>query len=129
VAIKEKLKVMVVDDHVTSRMVTVEGLRTLGIANIAVSSGGREAFLAMVNSPVHLLITDLHMPDIDGFKLIYVVRNHSKIGKTAAIILTGKKDQAAVDGATKLGVNDVLSKPFSQPGLKSAIESIFGAID
>lgn len=41
---------MVVDDHVTSRMVTVEGLRTLGIANIAVSSGGREAFLAMVNS-------------------------------------------------------------------------------
>lgn len=127
--IKDKLKVMVVDDHVTSRLVTVEGLRNLGISNIQVSSGGREAFLTMVNSPVHLLITDLHMPDIDGFKLIYVVRNHSKIGKTAAIILTGKKDQAAVDGATKLGVNDVLSKPFTQPGLKAAIESIFGAID
>ena len=38
------IKIMVVDDHVSSRMVTVEGLRALGINNISVAKDGRDAY-------------------------------------------------------------------------------------
>ena len=45
------------------------------------------------------------------------------------IILTGKKDQNVVATASRLGVNNVLSKPFTPSGLKMAIESIVGALN
>ncbi|MBO6814756.1 MAG: response regulator [Rhizobiaceae bacterium] len=128
-ALKDKLHVMVVDDHISSRMVTVEGLQSLGISQIQVAKDGREAFTKLVERPVHLIISDLYMPEIDGFKLIQAVRKHPKIGKTAVIILTGKKDQNVVATASRLGVNNVLSKPFTPSGLKMAIESIVGALN
>lgn len=127
-SIKDILKIMVVDDHISSRMVTVEGLQALGLKHLQVAKDGREAFGKMVNNPVHLLITDLYMPDVDGFKLINAVRNHPKIGKTAAIILTGKKDQNVVNRANQLGVNNVVSKPFQPVVLKKAIESVVGRL-
>ena len=128
-ALKDLLHVMVVDDHISSRMVTVEGLQALGISQIQVAKGGREAFQKLVQNPVHLIVSDLYMPDIDGFKLIQAVRTHPQIGKTAVIILTGKKDQNVVNTASRLGLNNVLSKPFTASGLKMAVESVVGSLN
>lgn len=122
------IRVMVVDDHVSSRMVTCEGLNSLGIYNVAVAKDGRDAFTKLVGSPVHLLVTDLYMPDIDGYQLVKAVRAHPKLKSTGAIILTGKKDAAVVANAKKLGVNFVLSKPFNLQGLKAAIEAVVGRL-
>ena len=127
-AIKDILRVMVVDDHISSRMVTVEGVGKLGIKQVAVAKDGREGFTKLVQSPVHLIITDLYMPEIDGFQFIHAVRKHPKVHKTAAIILTGKKDANVVAKAGQLGVNNVLSKPFTLEHLKAAIESVVGRL-
>lgn len=127
-SVKDILRVMVVDDHITSRLVTVEGLRDLGIKQIQVADGGKEAFSKMVSSPVHLLVSDLYMPGVDGIQLIKAVRAHPKIGKTAAIILTGRKEDKVVRLAKQFGVNNVLSKPFTNANLKIAIESVVGRL-
>ncbi len=122
------IKIMVVDDHVSSRMVTVEGLRALGISNISVAKDGRDAYNKLLTDPVHLVVTDLFMPEIDGYQLIKAVRAHPKYNKTAMIILTGKKDSGVVENAKKLGVNNVLAKPFTTEGLQQAIESVVGKL-
>lgn len=122
------LRMMVIDDHISSRMVTVEALQAFGIKNISVAKDGREAFQKLVAEPVHLAISDLYMPDVDGFQLLKAVRAHPKINKTGFIILTGRKDSNVVQNAVKLGVNNVISKPFTPDVLKKSIESVVGRL-
>lgn len=122
------LKVMVIDDHISSRMVTVEALQSFGIKNIAVAKDGREGYANLVKQPVHLILSDLYMPDIDGFQLASAVRKHPKFGKTGFIIITGKKDAPTVQKAVELGINNVISKPFDPNVLKKAIEQVVGKL-
>ncbi len=108
---KDILRVMVVDDHVTSRMVTIGGLNALGINNVVHAKDGKEAFTKLVGSPVHLVISDLYMPGVDGIQLIKAMRAHPKLSKTGAILMTGKKEDKVVRLAQQFGVNNVLGKP------------------
>lgn len=123
------LRVMVVDDHISSRMVTVEALQQMGIKHISVAKDGREAFQKLTAEPVHLAISDLYMPDIDGFQLLRAIRAHPKLAKTGFIILTGRKDNTVVQNAVKLGVNNVIAKPFTPDVLKKSIELVVGKLN
>ena len=128
-ATKDILRVMVVDDHVTSRMVIVDGLSALGIGHVEVAGDGKEAFAKMVSAPVHLLISDLYMPGVDGIQLIEAVRAHPQIKKMGAILVTGRKEEKVVRLAKEFGVNNVLAKPFTGDGLRLAIESVVGRLN
>ena len=128
-SIANELKVLVVDDHISSRMVTCEGLNSIGVKNLVVAKNGRDAFTKLTGSPVHLVVTDLYMPDVDGYQLVQAIRRHPQLKKTGVIILTGKKDETVVANAKKLGVNSVLAKPFSPIGLKAAVESVVGRLN
>ena len=107
---------------------TVDSLNQLGIVNIVHAKDGREAFTKIMGSPVHLIISDLYMPEVDGLQLIKAIRKHPKLGKTGAILITGKKDLRVVQAARTIGVNNVLAKPFTVDKLKSAIESVVGRL-
>lgn len=123
------LRVMVVDDHMTSRMLTVETLQSFGLSHIAVAKDGRDAFTNLVAKPVHLVISDLYMPDVDGLKLLQAVRSHPKLAKTGFIVITGRKDDDVVAKAKSFGVNNVLGKPFTPIVLKQAVESVVGRLN
>lgn len=127
-SVLDVLRVMVIDDHISSRMVTVEALQQMGIKHISVAKDGREAFQKLNSEPVHLAISDLYMPDIDGFQLLRAIRAHPKLAKTGFIILTGRKDSNVVQNAVKLGVNNVIAKPFTPDVLKKSIESVVGRL-
>ena len=127
-SVRDILHVMVVDDQVTSRMVTVEMLQGLGIRNIHVTKDGREAYNFLSSRPVHLIISDLYMPDVDGLHLLQAVRAHPKLQNLGFIIITARKDQNVMAKARQLGVNNVLAKPFDAPVLKQAIESVVGKL-
>ena len=128
-SVLDVLRIMVVDDHISSRMVTVEALQQMGVKHISVAKDGREAFQKLNAEPVHLAISDLYMPDIDGFQLLRAIRAHPKLGKTGFIILTGRKDNSVVQNAVKLGVNNVIAKPFTPDVLKKSIESVVGKLN
>lgn len=128
-ATKDVLRVMVVDDHVTSRMVTVEALEGLGIRNIVYAKDGREAFTKVSSAPVHLIISDVYMPDVDGLQLVKALRAHPKLQKTGIILMTGRKDEKIVKLAQQFQVNMVLAKPFTEDSLRSAIESVVGRLN
>ncbi|WP_210209462.1 response regulator [Notoacmeibacter ruber] len=125
-SIKDMLHVMVVDDNVTSRMLTVEMLQGLGLKNIQLAKDGRDGFTKLNTKPVHIVISDLYMPDVDGMKLLQAVRASAKLSKTGFIMITGRKDAKVVDQARKLGANNVLAKPFTPAVLKSALEAVVG---
>jgi len=127
--IASALRVLIVDDQLTSRLLIREGLQDLGISNIEWASNGEEGMKMMMVKPVHLVISDLNMPKLDGLGFLRAVRSVEVTKKTGFILLTGKgDDKEVIARAAKLGANNVIAKPFTMPMLKAKIEAVVGKL-
>jgi len=80
----------------------------------------KEAVEILRNTQIDLLITDLKMPEIDGFELIqFVSENYPEIPK---LVVTGFPSVQDSLVAIKSGVADYLTKPFTKDELMAAVE-------
>ncbi|MCQ0990217.1 response regulator [Jiella marina] len=127
-SIAQHLKVLIVDDHRTSRMLIRDALEQLGIKNIVFACDGEEALKAMMATPCHIIISDFNMPKLDGIQLLKAIRSYNPTKKTPFIILTSKGDRELVMKAAQLGVNNFLAKPITVPVLKKTIEAVVGRL-
>ena len=81
----------------------------------------------MKMAPCHLIISDFNMPKFDGLQLLQSIRAHPPTQRVPFIMLTGAGgDKTVLMRAAKLGLNNYLTKPFTIPALKNAIQAIFG---
>ncbi|WP_034991373.1 response regulator [Beijerinckia mobilis] len=122
------VKVLIVDDQLTSRLLIRGGLQDLGMSEIEMASNGEEALKSLSGRAAHLIISDFHMPKLDGIGLLRAVRAHEATRKIPFIMLTGKSDRALMERAASAGVNNFLAKPFTVPVLKSQIEAVIGKL-
>jgi two-component system chemotaxis response regulator CheY len=119
---------MVVDDMSTSRGLIVQALEWMGIKHIAQSPDGAGALDAMAANPVHLVLSDYNMPGIDGLGLLQRMRSNPATQKLGFILVTGRADAALVTQGQKLGMNNLLKKPFTPQALKDCIERVVGRL-
>jgi two-component system chemotaxis response regulator CheY len=56
------------------------------------------------------------------------VRTYPPTQKVGFILLTGKSDKDLIERAAKLGVNNVIAKPFTMPVLRAKIEAVVGKL-
>lgn len=127
-SLAEKIKVLIVDDQVTSRLLLGDALQQLGFKQITVAGDGEQGAKIMAAQPHHLVISDFNMPKMDGLGLLAAVRGNPATKKAAFIMLTAQGDRALVTKAAALGANNVLAKPFTIEKMKAAIEAVFGAL-
>jgi two-component system chemotaxis response regulator CheY len=127
-SIAAQLRVLIVDDTSTSRMLIRDGLEELGVRNIFFAGDGEQALQFMMATPAHLVISDFNMPKLDGLGLLKAIRGYNPTKKVPFIMLTGRADKALLENAVKLGVNNFLTKPFTVPALKKALEAIIGKL-
>lgn len=127
-ALADQLRVLVVDDTSTSRMLIRDGLDQIGIKQIFLAQDGQKALDFMMTTPAHLVISDINMPNLDGIGLLKALRGYKPTHRVPFIILTGRTDRAVLETAIKLGVNNYLTKPFTASSLKGAIEAIVGRL-
>ena len=127
-SLRDQLRVMVVDDMSTSRGLITQALDAIGIRNVATASDGKSALAALAKSPVHLVISDYNMPEMDGLHLLHYLRNTPQTQKTGFLLITGRADPAIINKGKQLGMNNFLAKPFQPADLKGAIEAIVGRL-
>ena len=127
-AFKAQLKVLVVDDQRTSRMLINDALDQIGIRQIAFAADGEEALKAMMTSPSHVIISDFNMPKLDGLQLLKAIRAFPATKKTPFFILTGRGDRELVQKAAGLGANNFLIKPLTAPVLLKTLETVLGKL-
>ncbi len=108
---KEPKTVLVVEDSSTIRKLTALALKVKGF-KVLTASDGMEAIELMTTNPVDLLITDLNMPNIDGFELIRLVRENPDFSSIPIIILSSEDSNENIERGMKLGANSYLTKPF-----------------
>ena len=123
------LKVIIADDQQTSRLLIRNALSELGILNIGMAKDGEEALNMMMRDPAHLVISDYHMPKMNGVELLRGVRANVPTKKSAFFLLTGVDDSQFLKTAMQLQVNNYLKKPVSVPELKKKIEAVFGRLE
>ncbi len=73
-SIAEKIRVMVVDDTSVSRALIVDALDQMGVRGVAIAKDGAAALQALTAQPVHLDISDMNMPGLDGLGLLRRLR-------------------------------------------------------
>lgn len=105
--------ILVVDDSPTIRKFVSLALENIGY-KVLTASDGMEVFeiLAKVET-IDLIITDINMPNLDGFELIKSLRSDERFKDVPIIILSSLSDGESIDTGLKLGANSYLIKPFN----------------
>lgn len=127
-ALRDQLRVMVVDDMSTSRGLITQALDAIGIRNVATAADGKTALASIAKAPVHLVISDYNMPEMDGLHLLHCLRSSPQTQKTGFLLITGRADPAVINKGKQLGMNNFLPKPFQPADLKASIEAIVGRL-
>jgi len=130
-AILRGVKVLIVDDNHTNRRI-LEGLVTRWGMNPTVASDGEMAVAELLaaraaNAPYGLILTDMHMPKMDGFALVEYIKQRLELSTSTIMMLTsgGQKGDAA--RCENLGISAYLLKPVRQSELREAISRVLSA--
>lgn len=127
-SLKDSLRIMVVDDMATSRGLITQALDEIGISNYITENDGSKALTRLSASPVHLVLSDFNMPNMDGLALLKAVRQNRATQKIGFILVTGKPTPDMVAQAKQLGLNNMIKKPFTSIAMKQCIESVVGRL-
>lgn len=127
-SIRKSLRMMVVDDMSTSRGILTQCLDELGIEKYEVENNGQAALSKLVASPVHLVLSDYNMPGMDGLGLLQSLRQTPVTSRIGFILVTGKPTPEIISTGQKLGMNNMIKKPFTTATMKQCIESVVGRL-
>lgn len=121
-------KILIVDDSQYSRHALRDCLISLKFWKILEASDARQAQDLLSEDeqqkdPVHLMISDLHMPEMSGLELLRWVRTQEKYQGLPVIILTTAQEKNGILEAGKLGVSHYMIKPFDVATLKDRMVS------
>jgi DNA-binding response OmpR family regulator len=97
------------------------------VPNLAVRSvaTAEEALEWLSANDVSALVTDLHLPSMDGFALIQAVRSHRS--SLPIVVISGDSDPHIPAHVAGLGANAYFTKPFSPAAVLLKLEELIGA--
>lgn len=116
------LIVLVVDDDATTRRLTERTLAKWGYRAMAVEDGAR-AWEIVQTLPVHIVLTDWEMPEMDGLELCRRVRARSTDRYTYILMLTQHVEQDRLVKALEAGADDFVTKPFQPLELQARLKA------
>src|SRR5580704_14674644 len=131
--ILENVRVLVVDDNATNRQILQRTLIYWGMRPTSVSSAAaaysqlREAQAAGV--PFGLLLSDCHMPEVDGFMLVEQVQRSPELAGLVTIMLTSGGQRGDGIRCKELGIAAYLIKPVLQADLLDALLQVLASCD
>lgn len=119
----DRLRALVVDDNAHARAIGMLSLRKLGVGLLHQAGDGAEAIMRLLSESYDLILMDWYMPDISGAGLLRVLRDprFGPASQTPVILMTAYPSVDNVARARALGVNEVISKPFSVEHLSIAL--------
>jgi PAS domain S-box-containing protein len=121
-------RILVAEDLDTNRAVLARQLEILGVT-AEFASDGKEALERWQSDRFSLVLTDLRMPELDGYGLTAAIRaEEAPAARTAIIALTANALPEEERRCREAGMNDYLVKPVRLPRLRSAIEQWIGGL-
>ena len=115
------MKILIVDDHATNRKLLRAQLEAEG-HTIIEAGDGAEALAILKREMVEAIISDILMPNLDGFGLCLAVRKDERLSALPFVFYTSTFTSASdMQLARTVGANRYLAKPASVPALIAAL--------
>ena len=125
------IKVLVADDNATNRRILEAMLNRWDMNTNSIESGqlalAELTAAARAGKPYALILTDMHMPGMDGFKLVERIRQIPELSTATIMMLTSSESRGDAERCKALGVSAHLLKPIRQSELREAIARVVGA--
>ncbi len=120
----EDLSVLVVDDSTTSRHFLIRILNNIGIENVVETDNGADAIEILSQRQVDLIVTDYHMPHMNGEEFAQAVRQQLKDEHVPILMVSARADELKLEQIEQSGVNALTDKPFEPETLRKVLASI-----
>ncbi len=116
------VKILVVEDEDAIRDEVTDWLGFEGY-DVHSAPNGRLALEAIRRDPPDLIVSDIAMPEMNGYDLLLTVRLESSLAQTPFIFLTAAVDREAVRKGMNLGADDYITKPFTNLELLNSVRT------
>jgi CheY-like chemotaxis protein len=119
-ATKKKKHILVIDDEPAWQKITSHILRNRGY-DVRIAGSGAEALKALTTFKPDLILSDVRMPDMNGFDLVDNLKRIPAASSTPVIFFSAIDDYDARKVARTLGAVDFLVKPFDEDEVSSVL--------
>jgi len=115
--------VLIIDDSDAVREKIIKTLEVFDLFDrYYEAEDGLEGFKKLLSSPVDIILCDLEMPRIDGFKFLSMLKSRPDLQDLPVIILTGMNDRELKIKGLEQGASDYITKPFDPEELVARVK-------
>jgi two-component system chemotaxis sensor kinase CheA len=120
-------RILVVDDALTVRELQRSILERAHF-DVRVASDGVQALALLAGEPADLVLTDVEMPNMDGFALTEAIRTNAALANTPVLILSSRASDADRQRGLDVGADGYIVKSgFDEASLLSAVDRLLGS--
>lgn len=122
---RNELVFLVVEDNLMMTQMIVPMLGRLGYQKVVTASNGQEAWrLLNGEEPVHIVLSDLIMPKMNGIELLNKIKSSERFWDLPFIMITGEENQNQLMSSIEVEVDAYILKPFTQDKLSVEINRV-----
>ena len=121
--VKQAPTVYFIDDSATMREVIKIAFRKENF-NVITCADAASALAQFEQNPPDAVITDVIMPDQDGYSVCSQIKEHAQFGATPVILMSGVVNKSVADKAVAVKADELIRKPFQPQELISRVKSL-----
>ena len=115
--------ILIVDDSASLRQVVSIALKGAGYATLE-ACDGKDALTKLNGDKIHLIISDVNMPNMDGITLVKEIKKHPSYKFTPVIMLTTESQEAKKAEGQAAGAKAWVVKPFQPQQMLAAVAKL-----
>ena len=119
------LRFLIVDDFSTMRRIVRNLLKESGFADADEAEDGLVALHKLQSSKFDFVVTDINMPNMNGFQLLNAIKADDKLKHLPVLMVTAEAKREQIIEAAQSGVNGYIIKPFTAATLEDKLAKIF----
>lgn len=122
---------LIVDDSVSIRQIIKRVISLSGFdsGNIYEAENGLAAFKVLAGKQVDIVLSDIHMPEMDGIVLLEKIKNNKALCDIPVIMVTTEAREQLVRKVMELGASGYITKPFHPEEIKRLLQKVLGVED
>lgn len=119
-----ELKFLIVDDFSTMRRIVRNLLKEIGHQNADEAEDGSVALQKLRAGSFDFVVSDLNMPNMNGFELLRQIRADDKLKSLPVLLVTAEAKKEDIVTAAQIGASGYIVKPFTKATLEEKLGKI-----
>jgi two-component system chemotaxis response regulator CheY len=118
------MRFLIVDDFSTMRRIIRNILKEIGYSNADEAEDGQVALSKLKSSPFDFVVSDINMPNMNGFQLLQQIRADDSLRTLPVLMVTAEARKEDIVTAAQSGASGYIVKPFTKATLEEKVQKI-----